>query len=88
MMDLGSRWTGFSFGVISFVLLYAAGTANAQLAETPQSPAERDRQFAELAKEAEAFEKAMLVLKRCSSLVKPSVIHIEADKSIPLAAPP
>ncbi len=75
MMDLGCRWVG------CFMLVLAlGGTLYAQLAETPQSPAERDRQFAELAKEAEAFEKAMLVLKRCSSLVKPSVVHIEADK--------
>lgn len=80
MMDLASRWIGFCVGIASIVLMCAAGTARAQLTEAPQSPAERDRLFAELAKEAEAFEKAMLVLKRCSSLVKPSVVHIEADK--------
>lgn len=75
MMDLGSRWIGFCLASI-----LAAGTVHAQLNDPPQSPADRDRQFAELAKEAEAFEKAMLVLKRCAALVKPSVVHIEADK--------
>lgn len=82
MMDLGCRWIG-----CCLLVLALGGTLRAQLAETPspqaqstQNPGDRDRQFAELAKEAEAFERAMLVLKRCSMLVKPSVVHIEADK--------
>jgi serine protease Do len=75
MMDLGCRWIGCCLLVLTLV-----GMTHAQLAETTPSPADRDRQFAELAKEAEAFERAMLVLKRCAAIVKPSVVHIEADK--------
>ena len=75
MLDLGCRWVG-----CWLLMALVGGTLRAQLADAPQSSADRDRQFAELAKEAEAFERAMLVLKRCSALVKPSVVHIEADK--------
>jgi serine protease Do len=51
------------------------------LSRSGVSAAERDRQFQELAREAADLEKSMMVLKRCAALVKPSVVHIEADKT-------
>lgn len=51
------------------------------LPETQADPAgDRDRAFAEIAREVEALERQGSVLKRVVKLVKPSVVHIEARK--------
>ena len=42
------------------------------------STSERQRLFAELAEDVEAFEKQSSILKRAVRLVKPAVVHIEA----------
>ncbi|MGC4005860.1 MAG: trypsin-like peptidase domain-containing protein [Pirellulales bacterium] len=68
--------------ILTFALL--AGTLCASTAGLRAQSADaddRDRQFETLARDADALARTMSVIKRCSTLVKPSVVHIEADKT-------
>jgi hypothetical protein len=45
------------------------------------SPAVRDQLFAELARDVEALEQRLGIVKRVIQLVSPSVVHIQAKKN-------
>jgi serine protease Do len=54
---------------------------------SPDSPAERDAQFAELASDVAELERQGSILKRVVRLVQPSVVHIEATRDADGTAP-
>jgi serine protease Do len=75
------RFTGKSLSiVVAWGALWLGSTAAAQIIPVASDASEdRDRLYAELARDAEAIERAN-VLKKAVRLVKPTVVHIDADK--------
>ncbi len=58
--------------------------AGPRIKSKPQAPrTERDRHFDELAKMVDAFELRNAILRRASRFLRPSVVHIEAEKNAP-----
>jgi serine protease Do len=57
------------------------GACGEETSADENSPAVRDRLFAELAREVTELERHVGVLKKAVRLVKPAVVHIEAKKS-------
>jgi len=82
-------WSSFFTGRRAFGISLACGlvwglgccTAQAQILAPPPSPEEREKAFADLAREVEPLTRLNRVLRACGDLVQPSVVHIEADKS-------
>ena len=66
-----------------------AGVARPVAAELPgeQLPtqADRDKQYAAVARDVAQLEQMGMVLKRVVKLVRPTIVHIEATKADPLA---
>jgi serine protease Do len=64
------------------VFLFAFATATAQLFdEVPTDPESRNRLYLEIAQEVAALERQGNLLKKVVRLVKPTVVHIEAEKT-------
>lgn len=59
------------------------GQTDAALGQSELIDAQRERLFNELAEEFSAFDRLGNLVRRVSTLVKPSVIHIEAHKTDP-----
>lgn len=82
-MTRSTRWPSSSRFLLSLccvLLLSTNAAAQDDDAEYP-SPATRARLMAELAQDVELLERQGNVLKRVVRLVKPTVVHIEAEKT-------
>ncbi|MCA9266976.1 MAG: trypsin-like peptidase domain-containing protein [Planctomycetales bacterium] len=63
------------------IVFLAVQSASAQLLPVSRpSPEARDQLYAELARDVEALERQGNILKRVVQLVKPTVVHIDANK--------
>ena len=55
-------------------------SASAEAATPPANQSDREREFADLARDARALEQQARLLKRVVKLVEPSVVHIDAKR--------
>ncbi|MDX1964601.1 MAG: trypsin-like peptidase domain-containing protein [Pirellulales bacterium] len=82
------RFFSLSRGSLSYAAQLAAlwcwghmlPPCHGQLLSPPPDPAVREQAFAELSREVEQLEQFNRVVKKCVALVRPSVVHIDADK--------
>jgi hypothetical protein len=58
-----------------------SGNPNSYSYAADNSPSVRERLFAELARDVEAMEQRLGIVKRVIRLVSPSVVHIQAKKN-------
>src|SRR5688572_11675667 len=81
---LERRQGAFSSFLLAMALVgcrWLTGTASAQYAVRTPTPEERAQQYEDLAAEVAHLEKQGMVLRKVVQYVKPTVVHIDAERN-------